>query len=250
MASEATTAPSGQGSDDENDRNPDGLPYTGDPSGPCPRCGRVSNFTAGEPVKIRNQIRISVEGGGSRYLSPQQVVVLTCHGCKQGTVVIEETTTVKLSATTSTVKQMPLYWWPTPGSSTEMADVPDDIAAAFQEGLRCLSVIAPNAAVAMFRNALAHIVKEKGSDAAKRALSGSLASGIAQMVTDGDLLSTFNDWATHIRVVGNAGAHQEAYEAVSAEEAQDLQNLVLGLIRYLYIEPANLARLQKPKKRF
>ncbi|WP_051183438.1 DUF4145 domain-containing protein [Nocardia vinacea] len=130
-----------------------------------------------------------------------------------------------------------------------MADVPDDIADAFHEGLRCLTVVAPNAAVAMFRNALAHIVKDKGSAAARKALDGTLAAGIAQMVTDGALIPSFGDWATHIRVVGNAGAHQEAYEAVSVVEAQELQNLVLGLIRYLYIEPANLARLQKPKQR-
>ncbi|WP_157228939.1 hypothetical protein [Nocardia brevicatena] len=45
------------------------------------------------------------------------------------------------------------------------------------------------------------------------------------------------------------GPHQRGYEPASIEEAQDLQNLTLGLIEYFYIEPATLVRMRWMAKR-
>jgi hypothetical protein len=101
----------------------------------------------------------------------------------------------------------------------------------------------------MFRNALAQIVKDKGSETAKKTLDSNLAAAIEQMTNDGDLYGPFAEWATQIRTWGNAGAHQESYEAVELEDAQDLQNLTLSMIRYLYIEPASFARRRRAARR-
>ncbi|WP_051133640.1 DUF4145 domain-containing protein [Nocardia paucivorans] len=106
---------------------------------------------------------------------------------------------------------------------------------------------APHAAVAMFRNALAHIVQDKGSDEAKKKNTLNLAT--QQMVDDKTLWDCFNEWAAQIRQVGNAGAHQESWEEIPIEDAQDLQKITLALIENLYIRPAELARMKKPTKR-
>ncbi|WP_084476206.1 hypothetical protein [Nocardia ignorata] len=52
-----------------------------------------------------------------------------------------------------------------------------------------------------------------------------------------------------MRTVGNAGAHQERWERVPIEDAQDLQKITLALIENLYIRPAEFARMRKPSKR-
>ncbi|MGY2033549.1 DUF4145 domain-containing protein [Nocardia gipuzkoensis] len=69
------------------------------------------------------------------------------------------------------------------------------------------------------------------------------------MVADKTLFEAFDSWATHIRTVGNAGAHQESWEEIPIEDAQDLQKITLALIENLYIRPAELARMQRPTKR-
>lgn len=240
MTSETSAVSGGEDLDYEDERNPDGLPHSSDPSGPCPRCGRVSNFTAGDTIRISTVSPV--------FARPSQVdnayqvaVVLTCHGCNQGTVVIEDVVSGFVRQT------VPVHWWPMPGTAVSMTDVPDELAAAYLEGLKCLSVEAPHAAVAMFRNALAHIVQNKGSDEAKK--KGTLNLAIQQMVADKTLFDSFDEWATQIRTVGNAGAHQESWEQVPIEDAQDLQKITLALIENLYIRPAEIARMRKPSKR-
>ena len=62
------------------------------------------------------------------------------------------------------------------------------------------------------------------------------------MVTDGALPAALADWATHIREMGNAGAHPDIFGRVSTEEARDLQRLVEQLTQLLYIVPAGIAK--------
>lgn len=235
-------SPGAEDSNDE-DRNPDGLPGSRDPSGPCPRCGRISNFDVGQAMELRKQVPVRT-GNHTYYKPPQQVTVLTCQGCGQGTVVIEQRAP---GGPPGLGKWTPLHWWPAPGTAKDMADVPKNLAAAYQEGVRCVSVRAPHAAVAMFRNALAHIVQDKGSETAKK--MPTLNNAIKQMVADKTLFDAFGEWATHIRTVGNAGAHQESWEEIPLEDAQDLQKITLALIENLYIRPAELTRMQRPTKR-
>lgn len=243
MASESIQPAGDESSGDESpdyEPNPDTLPTSSDPSGLCPRCGRTSNFTN------EGATGLQLPGGGLR---PQQVVVLRCHGCRRGSIVIEENRTIYRTPSEWTTRWVPLHWWPTPSAAVDLSDVTEGVADAYEEGVRCISVEAPHAAVAMFRNALAQIVQDKGSEAAKKTLDSNLAAAIKQMTKDGDLYGPFAEWATQIRTWGNAGAHQESYEAVGLEDAQDLQNLTLSMIRNLYIEPANFTRMRQATRR-
>lgn len=242
MASQTVSVPKG-GEENDDDQageavhNPDTLPTTKDPSGTCARCGRTSNFDLVGKLPL-------VPNPRNPSFARQHVAVLNCHGCGEGTAVIEERRTIPgfMGA-----QWVPLHWWPVPGSAVDMSDVPSNIANFYQEGVRCVSVEAPHAAVAMFRNALALIVQDKGSDAAKR--KGSLADAIKKMVEEKTLADWFDEWATHIREVGNAGAHPEAFEEVALDQAQDLEGLTLALIESLYLHPAKLQRMKSASRR-
>lgn len=119
--------------------------------------------------------------------------------------------------------------------------VPAPVAEAYDEGIRCLAVQAPHAAVAMLRTALAQVVCDKGSPAAQTKVKANLKNGLEQWQKDG-LNAELADWADQTRMVGNAGAHQEAYQAISMDEATDLQQLVHQFIRITYVIPAQVAR--------
>ena len=64
------------------ERNPDALPDSSDPSGPCPWCGRVSNFT----VSSNNSLN-PMPGHSSPM---QRVSTLACQGCGKGIAVVED----------------------------------------------------------------------------------------------------------------------------------------------------------------
>ena len=119
-------------------------------------------------------------------------------------------------------------------------DVPVGVAEVIAEAERCLSVNSPRAAAVMFRGALAEMVTDRGSDAAKS--KHSLAAQLKQMSVDGNLDATLSDWADHVRVLGNAGAHPNELEPVTTDEAKDLSRLVNALVEYLYIPPATVRR--------
>ncbi|WP_431815705.1 DUF4145 domain-containing protein [Gordonia jacobaea] len=110
-----------------------------------------------------------------------------------------------------------------------------------------MSIEAPNAAVAMFRNALAQIVQDKGSDEAKK--KSTLNEAVKQMVTDRTLHDGFKEWADHVRKVGNAGAHQESWSEIPIDQAQELCELVKHLIDTLYVQPGRIRRAMPAKKR-
>ncbi|MQP33382.1 DUF4145 domain-containing protein [Rhodococcus erythropolis] len=224
--------------DDAQDdgRNPDTLPTSGDPSGVCPRCGKTAHFDLlGTLPLLRNP-------NGDPPL--ERVAALQCQGCRKGTAVIE--VKPQGSALYSPERQG-VHWWPITGAVIDISDVPLNLSSAFQEGVRCVSVEAPHAAVAMFRNALAQIVQDKGSEAAKK--KSTLNDAVKQMVDDRTLHDGFKDWAEHVRKVGNAGAHQETWEAIPLVQAQELQELVSHLIESLYVQPAKLSRAIAAKKR-
>ncbi|WP_418606323.1 DUF4145 domain-containing protein [Georgenia sp. SUBG003] len=85
--------------------------------------------------------------------------------------------------------------------------VPAPVVKAYDEGVRCLSIQVPNAAAAMLRSALAQVVQDKGSEAARD--KKTLNDAIKQMVSEQTLPPVFKDWAEHIKNMGNAGAHPE-----------------------------------------
>lgn len=229
-------------------RDPDTLPTYDDLSGRCSRCGRVSNFKVvrNEPPHIEDNPHqpTPLYSGGDPTVRPwtviEQATVSECMGCNERSVVIEATVEDQLIG---------VLGWPTehladlePGTS-----VPQDVIDAYSEGVRCLGVRAPNAAAAMFRTTIAHIVMDKGSAAAGAARD--LNAKINQMAHDGALWNDFGDAAHYIRKVGNAGAHGEAFDPLTMEQATDLQRFIRALIDFIYVQPFKLASTLAPTRR-
>jgi hypothetical protein len=146
----------------------DALPDTAEPNGPCPRCGRVSNFSlVGQTAVTFNTTFIMHRSGPNERDHDEQVSVLQCQGCAQNVVVIEEEFVGGVAArdggNSGAAQWRGIHWWPTPGMKPSDPDIPASVADAMAEGTRCLAVRAPRAAVVMFRGALAEMVADRGS---------------------------------------------------------------------------------------
>ena len=242
--------PTANGHEDHPARNPDTLPDSSDPNGPCPRCGRASNFTtvAAVPISFRKDVFGMGRQGEQIPISEQQVSVLQCHGCADCTVVIEDSYVGGVQhGSSGRTTWRGIHWWPTPGAGTFDPAVPAPVTAAYDEAARCLSAGAPNGAAALLRNALAFIVIDKGSDTAKG--KRDLSDKMKQMIRDGGPLGALGDWAEHVNLYGNAGAHPEAYGNVTPEEAKEVAALTRSMIELLYEAPAKFARRRAERGR-
>jgi Domain of unknown function (DUF4145) len=175
---------------------------------PCPRCGRLSNFTCIASAPLHYSGERALGRAGDDRLFDEQVSVLACQGCRNNIVVVEEELVGGKRRrdgfkTGGICQWRGVHWWPTPGSTPADPDVPQVVANTIAEGLRCLAVKAPRAAVVMFRGALAEIVSDKGSPDAHT--KRNLAQQLEQMKADGDLDRTIAEWAAGVRIIGNAG---------------------------------------------
>jgi hypothetical protein len=219
--------------------DPDRLPTSHDRRGLCPRCGHLSNF------RESNRQAIAV---GSRIPSSEHqpvlelMAVLECLGCNQSTVVIER----NLDPADGGVPRFQgIHWWPTPGASDLDSEVPEPVGSAFSEGMRALSANCPRAAAVMFRGMLATVVGDKGSDAAKA--GPNLHQQLKAMEQEGTLHPSLVEWATEIRLVGNAGAHFDELAPVDRAEATDLARLCRQLINVVYETPARIRRARQAR---
>lgn len=205
-------------------RDPDSLPTPRDPAGPCPWCGRVSNFKV--PGNTRGNLKTQATPDG--LVVDRAWAVITCQGCNCSTVVITDQ------------QNKGVHWYPTPGSAHLDPAVPDVIGSCYDEGMRCQSIGANRAAAVMFRSALSLYVKDKGSEQARGERHLKVALG--HMKDEGTLHPSLWDWADHLNQLGNEGAHPEDYDDVTAEEAKALGQFVQHLIRHEYEMPAQLQR--------
>ena len=204
-------------------KDPDTLPDSSDPNGPCPRCGRIAAFTM-----QANTVHHIVPDGTERS------VILKCMGCDKSIVVIERTQSM------APPTYRPVHWWPLDGASDLDQSIPQDVSSAYSEGQRALSVKAPRAAAVMFRGMLAHVVKDKGSPAAQA--KHTLFDRLEQMSNDGSLHPSLVEWARDIRILGNAAAHPDSLDPISEDEAADLARLCRQLLNVIYEVPARIAR--------
>jgi Domain of unknown function (DUF4145) len=211
------------------DRDPDTLPTRKDPNGPCPRCGRVSNFSA----ELEHPLWLPVPMITRVVPGSERAVVLRCQGCRLGTVVIERARDHPNDTWDG------VYWWPTPGAGHLDPAVPEGIAEPYDEGMRCLAVKANHAAVVMFRSALYGIVDDQGSEAAKQ--KRRLGAQLKQMAADHTLHPSLVPWAERIKDLGDIGAHAlERGVVVAPKQAADLGRLTRQMIRILYEVPASI----------
>lgn len=205
--------------------NPESLPDSADRGGPCPRCGRLTAFQ---------------HLGSSPTLKPdgsERVITLQCMGCQDSIVVVER---MVPQPNGQTAVYEGIHWWPLPGSGDLDPDIPPQVGSAYSEGMRALSVKAARAAVVMFRGMLGQVVVDKGSVAAQA--KHTLYEKLEQMSQDGSLHPSLVEWAREIRLIGNAGAHPDALDPVSDEEAADLARLCRQLLNVIYEVPARITR--------
>lgn len=203
--------------------DPDSLPTTADPTGRCPRCGRVSNF------EYAGKLTTDVDAQNQPW---ESVTALRCMGCHRGTIVIEKRDPNGTMA--------PLHWWP-PGDEDPVDPVvPAGVASFFDEGRRALSVHATRAAVVMFRAALAEVVTAVGSTRAQA--RSSLYDQLSQMEAEGAIHPQLLEWAKDVRLLGSVDARPNSLGQVGDEDAGELGRLVKQLIEVLFEVPARIAR--------
>jgi hypothetical protein len=200
-----------------------------------------------EEVTFRKDGTYAVARAGPVRIATQRVAILECSGCRDRVVVVEDLLyDGRRDAGAGTISWQGIYWWPTPGGSVFGSEVPTEVADAYGEGKRCLSVGAPNGAVAMFRTAMTGIVNDMGSAAAKG--KSDLKDKVKQMVADGGLTATIGSWVDQVRLYGNAGVHPDLFGDVSVEEAKDVARLTETLIDLLYTTPAKIAKRQAERR--
>lgn len=210
--------------------NPDTLPTPNDPSGPCPRCGRISNFKVEDREKVLRRMKRQSYAG----FVEERADVLTCNGCQESTVVVTE----RFGSTELGL----MHVYPPPGAGTLDKQVNDEVASTYDEGMRSLSIGANRAAAVMFRAALHLFIKDRGNDEAKA--ERFLKPALKHMKESGDLHKSLWAWADHLNQIGNEGAHPEDYDEVTAQEAMGLGKFVRQLIHLEYEMPAQLLRDQ------
>lgn len=217
-----------------------GPPRSGVSRANCPRCGTVAAaFGHSQPIAVDETT---------------QVHVATCQVCGEGTIVVE--TGSRTQVTGSGGRRIfssdgPIFWWPTPNAAERIdtaAGVPEKARDAYAEGLRCLAVQAPNAAAGRFRSALAVLADDKGGGGVKaeRTLTGKLK----RLFEINPLLVALGEHADTIKVIGDAGTHQEEWPPLTQEQAQLSGQLVRHLIEVLYEFPARMSRsrpVRQPK---
>jgi hypothetical protein len=172
---------------------------------------------------------------GQEYLE-----IFQCQNCHKAIVVVEQ-----VSGAGGPGGEV-LHAWPALGAADLDAAVPANVADSYLEGVRCLGASAPNGGVAMFRNAIAYMVEDKGSVEAKS--KADLKAQIKQMIAEGGPLGALGDWADHVRLFGNAGAHPNLFGAVTQDEAEEVLRLVRMMIELLYEVPARIARQQQDRR--
>lgn len=224
----------------------EGAPDSHRPSGLCPRCGKPSSFDVHGtlPVAFEYGSMIARRDGGYESDPIERVASLICRRCKQGMIVVEEQyageTPSRIGRSTGVITFRGFHWWPLPVAQVS-SDVPAAIASAFSEAVTALAANCPRAAAVMARRTLEAIAAEKGES------GGRLVDRIKTLASKGVLQPALADWATEVRLIGNAGAHFDPLDEVSNEDAQQLINLIRELTRYLYELPADLARRRTPK---
>jgi len=239
-----TTGKRGEPMPENHDRPPD----SSTPAGLCPRCEKQSSF---EYVK---SLPLTFDGG---YTLPDQhadryertfnerATVLICRNCHQGIAVLEEQwigehRSIDGVGSGGTESWRGFHWWPIVGASMHRA-VPPQIAGAFEEAVLALSANCSRAAAVMARRTLEAIATDKGE------VSGTLDKRLTNLSDKGLLHPALSDWSREVRLVGNAGAHFDPVNEVSAEDARQLIDFIRELAKFLYVLPYELDQRRTAK---
>ena len=111
--------------------------------------------------------------------------------------------------------------------------IPREVVAAALEAEKCLAVGASNAAGVMSRRAVHAICADKGAQ------GKDLFDQLDWLKTNHVITPNLWEWAEELRTAGKVGAHPE-WEEMTLEEAEYAVKFLRELLRYLYINPADL----------
>lgn len=127
--------------------------------------------------------------------------------------------------------------------------VPPEIAAAFDEGARCMAIGCHNAAGAMFRLAVdlttAKLLPPTDTDGLNAKIRRSLGLRLAWMFDNNVLSRALEELSHCIKDNGNDGAHEGTLTAADAEDLLDFTEILLERI---FTEPARIAEAAKRRE--
>ena len=119
--------------------------------------------------------------------------------------------------------------------------IPPEIHSAFIEGVTCLAVSCPNAAVTMFRLCVDHATRAllPGNEAERpdKNTVRILGKRLEWLFTKGLLPQALKELSSCIKEDGNDGAHEGI---VAAKDAEDVKDFTALLLERLYTEPKRL----------
>ena len=118
--------------------------------------------------------------------------------------------------------------------------LPDSIAAAFQEGSKCLAISCFNATAAMFRLSLDLAIK--GLFPGEAVKDSPLGLRLKRLFDNKMLPEALRALSSVVKDEGNAGAHDGTIDEATAE---DLIDFTERLLTHLYTEPAKLRLAQE-----
>ena len=95
----------------------------------------------------------------------------------------------------------------------------------------------------MYRKALERAVKTiHGFETALEEKQATLASVVKKLSEENKLTTAIADWAKHIRLLGNDGAHEK--EPPTQDDIEALANLTRMALIYLFEMPERVAKLR------
>lgn len=124
--------------------------------------------------------------------------------------------------------------------TSNLVNIPSNIADFYLEGIRCLNSNAPNGAVALFRRALSLICIDLGAD------SNQVLNKQIEILPD-ELKPT----AHEIRSWGNLGVHEDKsriIDAVPINIAKYIKEFLEQVFFVIYDHPSKIKKLQKERK--
>jgi len=141
----------------------------------------------------------------------------------------------------------PLTWdnvfgqYPLAGQREPHPSIPPSIATDWTEAHICLSARTYKASAAMARRAVQGVCIDKG------AAKGRLVDQIKALVKSGHLANQLGEWADHVRILGNIGAHpgEDGLDTVSKDEAEAVVRFLDELLRWTYEMPYELEQARQ-----
>ena len=199
--------------------------------GECPHCSEKSVFTQVTDVHVRSH--------PEHYGYYQWVAALQCQGC------LEYILGIARYTPGGGPSMHALHYeehYPLGKPDETLGDgIPDKIASAVKEGVRCRWVKSYRACAVMCRRAIQASAIELGASPNKK-----LNDQIDELAARNIITSSLQKFAHEIRDVGNIGAHPDKLDDVSERDADDIMAFTIQYLEHVYVMPAKLKARQKP----